>query len=1007
VLYHGQEKPSAAPAVACPQASSPPLAMKPMNKRITRRGWLVLAAGLLLAAGVLLVPFVRGSSSSHSAAPTASATPAASQVPGQKYQICNEPSPYLTSPWTYHALASGSRSYTVSQYKTLPGYGKTLPPLPSYIASESSATEAAVIYAPGSSVNRPAYDFPETPLLYFFEGGAYGKISFQTVPGDQFIGGSAPGYREPTFNNGGAAAGIDAQNATYDFSGGASTLASSAAIGATTITTKSPISGYIGWLTFADGKTYQISKASGTTITLASGLTAEESGGQAVYANQQPPIAYLSAAAQQGATSVRLGAATTPLLRYASVVIGAYSYPIEAVSGQRSGYSLTIKGGLDFPMIAGTPVYYGGPAGDVSVEYLDISHDLHNTTGTITTGTGWTITHNNIHDGYSAPGYGVAIYGGDQGTIEYNCLSRMGDYGVNIFGSNSKFDYNEVYESNYKPDPGCGCSGGGKWWGTLNADIVGNAFVNDSPGGGTPVWLDNGNSGTLISGNYFYKSYGSAIHSETGFNLNVTGNLFLDGGWGKGSGGCANNCNGAVNLNSSGGFKVPGSRYENHVLISGNQFVDNWEGIDIWQAGARSCENSGEGWPNDASYCSGGFPNSASTASGGQYYFSHEGDSAHDGATTLAQSATAGSSAVLVAGTVAIHDQIGFGDPRSTKTADKTDVATFAGSGTINATTTGFPSSGELRVGTSTAWADGGGSYTGAILSYTRTTSTSFTGVSLVRGSGTLAGPIRQVQPHKVTAETCYANDCLLTVSPPLTKREAAGTEVSNAGTCQLYATSSALPSGPLAPDGISYWNGCQWEAKNISVTGNDFQFHPSVIASSAPLVGGGKTTACTAANANACGTNFMAYQVAGEAPFDTQRSANAMMSSPSFTACPSWDSGCTKGPLSNLNAFTSLPGAPPDNRVTPANNVWSNNTYSGPWGWYAYLFGSCGPLPTDPATNKSLPPSACGVLDFPAWKSYWQQDASSAFNATPGTKGSLPLRFSRAPSRAGGDTVT
>ena len=449
-------------------------------------------------------------------------------------------------------------------------------------------------------------------------------------------------------------------------------------------------------------------------------------------------------------------------------MIGADSYTIEAVAGQRSGYSLTLKGGLDLPVTAGTPVYYGGPAADVSVEYLDISHDLHNTTGTIYTGTGWTITHNDIHDGYSTPGNGVAIYGGDQGTIEYNCLSKMGDYGVNLFGSNSRFDYNEIYESNYKPDPGCGCSGGGKWWGTLNADIVGNAFVDDSPGGGTPVWLDNGNSGTLISGNYFYMSYGSAIVSETGFDLNVTGNLFMDGGWGKGSGGCGNNCDGAVSLNSSGGFNVPGSRYENQVLISGNQFVDNWQGIDIWQAGARSCENSGEGWPNDAAYCSGGFPNSASTASGGQYYFSHEGDSAHGGATSLAEPATAGSSTILVDGTSAIDDQIGFGDPISTRTADRTDVATFTGSGTINARTTGFPSSGELRVGTSAAWADGGGSYTGAILSYTGTTSTSFTGVSLVRGSGTLAGPIREVQPYKVTAERCYANDCVLTVSPPL-----------------------------------------------------------------------------------------------------------------------------------------------------------------------------------------------------------------------------------------------
>ena len=948
-----------------------------MNKRIARRWRPWLAAGLALATGLLLWFFARGSS-------PATGPSAVSRVSGQNYQICNEQSRYLTSPWTYHSLASGSRSYTVSQYAALPGYGRTLPPLPSYIAHENPATQAAVIYAPGSSVSQPAYAFAQTPLLYFFEGGAYGEIAFQAVSGDQFIGGSAPRYPEPTFNDRDAAAGISAQNSSYDFSGGASALASSAPAGAETITARSPVGTYISSLTFADGTTYRISKVSGTTITLASGLTAAEGAGQAVYASRQPPIAHVSTAARQGATSVSLGAAIMPLVPQASVVIGADSYTLGSGAAQPGGSSVTVRGGLDSPVTAGTPVYYGGPAADVSVEYLDISHDLHNTTGTIDTGTGWTITHNDIHDGYSTPGNGVAIYGGDQGTIEYNCLSRMGDYGVNIFGSGSKFDFNEIYESNYRPDPGCGCSGGGKWWGTLNADIVGNAFVDDSPGGGSPIWLDNGNSGTLISGNYFYRSYGSAILSETGFDLNVAGNLFLDGGWGKGSGGCENNCDGAVNLDSSGGFNIAGSRYENQVRISGNQFVDNWQGIDIWQAGARSCENSGEGWPNDSAYCSGGFPNSASTTSGGRYDFSHEGDSAHGGSTSLAEPATAGSSTVLVAGAVAIDDQIGFGDPVSTRTADRTDVTGFARSGTIKAKTSGFPSSGELRVGTSTAWADGGGSYTGAILSYTGTTSTSFTGVSLVRGSGTLAGPIREVQPYKVTAETCYANDCAVRVSPPLATPAAAGTEVSNAGTCQLFATSSALPAGPLAPDGTSYWDGCQWEAKGISVTGNDFQFDPSVIASSAPVVGDRKTTACTAAHADACGTNFMAYQIGGEAPFDIQAGANAMMSSPSFTTCPPWDAGCTSDPLSNLNAVASLPGAPLDSREAPASNVWSNNAYGGSWGWYAYLFGTCGPLPADPATSKSLPPGSCGVLDFSAWKSDWQQDASSAYSATP-----------------------
>jgi hypothetical protein len=957
--------------------------MVSMTKRIARPGWPLLAAGLALGAGLLVLPVARDHHAPRSAAPP-------SRVTGQDHQICGEQSRYLTSPWTYHALAHGSRRYTVSRYEALPGYGRTLPPLPSYIAGEGAAAQAAVIYAPGSAVSQQAYAFPETPLLYFFEAGAYGQIGFQTVSGDQFIGGSAPGVREPAFDDGGAAAGIDAQNATYDFSGGASTVASAAPAGTEAVTARSAIGGYIGWLSFAGGATYPISRVSGTRITLASGLTTAESAGTAVYASRQPPIAHVAAAARQGATSVRLGAATIPLVRDASVVIGAHPYAIAAAAGQRGGYSLAVTGGLDLPVTAGTPVYYGGPAGDVSVEYLDISHDLHLTTGTIATGTGWTITHNDIHDGYSAPGYGVAIYGGDRGRIEYNCLSRMGDYGVNLFGLGSEFDYNEVYQSNYRPDPGCGCSGGGKWWGTLNADIVGNAFVDDSPGGGVPVWLDNGNSGTLISGNYFSMSYGSAITSETGFDLDITGNVFADGGWGRGSGGCADNCDGAVSLNSSGGFSVPGSRYQNRVLVSGNLFADDWQGIDIWQAGARSCENSGEGWPDDAAYCSGGFPNSASAAAGGRYYFSHEGDGAHGGATSLAEPAAAGSAAILVAGAEAIGDRIGLGNPASTRTPDKADVAAFTGSGTVRAGTAGFPSSGELRVGTSAAWADGGGSYTGAILAYTGTAPTGFTGVSLVRGSGTLAGPVREVQPYTVTAERCFASDCLVTVSPRLAAAAPAGAEVSNAGTCQLYATSSALPSAPLAPDGTSYWDGCQWEARQIVVTGNDFRFDPALIASGASPYGGAET-ACNRAHADSCGTNFMAYQVAGEAPFDTRRGANAMMSNSSFTGCPSWDAGCTTSPLSNLNAPPGPPGARPDAGEAPDDDVWSDNVYRGQWGWYAYLYGTCQPLPADPVTRRSAPPGACGILDFSAWKSDWQQDTSSASGPAPATGSPTP----------------
>lgn len=944
--------------------------------------WLVVLAVALIGgiAAALIVPRLanKGSSAAAGSGGGSSAAPVSHQVPGDNYQICNEPSKYLTSPWRYDALKSGSQDYTVAQYKALPGYGSKLPPLPSYVASEPADTPAAVIFAPGSAdIRDAAYKFPGT-MLYFFEGGSYGELDLQSMSGDEFIGGSSPGYPEPTFNDGGAAAGIDAANATNGYSGGASTLSASAHAGATTVTTATVIPGYISFITFSDGFTYSVSARSGTAITLSAPLHGAQAAGSPVWANSVKAISSVRTDAAQGATSVTLASSSLPLMAHGQVVIGGDTYQLNAVSGAQSGYTVTVTG-LDTAVHAGTPVYYGALAGDVSVEYLAISNDLHTTAGTISTGSGWTIEHNNFHDSYGKPGQGVALYNADQATIEYNCFSKLGDYAGNLSGKDISFRYNEVLKTPYEPDPGCGCSGGGKWWGTLNADIVDNAFVADGIGGGQPaIWLDNGNTGTLIDGNYFYRNAGSAIANETGYNMLVRNNLFLDGGWGNGQGKGSNN-DGALNLNSSGGFNIPGSRYEDSISVSGNYFIDDWEGINIWQSGQRSCDNSGEGWPVDSAYCSGGFPTTATTEANGQYYFSHIGDSHNGGATTLAQSVRSGKSTILVQGAVAIGDRIGFRDPASATTTDRTDVSGFSGAGTITVSrTAGFPAAGQIRVGTSAAWSDGGGSYTGAILSYTGKTATTFTGLSLVRGSGTLAGPILEVQPYQVTAETCHTNDCALTVAPAIASPEAAGAEVSNAGTCQLYATSAAAPAGPLAPDGVSYWDGCQWEARNISVTGNSFVFRPNLIATGTPPQGSGTSTVCSATHASNCGTNFMADQPSGEAPFGSQAGANAMMSSSSFAGCPSWDVGCTANPLANINALAE----PARTAARPGNDVWSGNTYIGPWGWNAYLFGSCSALPTDPKTGHSIPSSACGLINFSDWRSDWQQDTSSTYDA-------------------------
>ena len=955
-------------------------------------------------------------------------------VPGESHQICPiynshntqqytaASTKYLTSPYTYHKLASGSRTYTVARYQALLHGGARLPPLPGYIAGEAPATEAVMIFAPGSVVSQPGYLSPLSPVLYFFEGGAYKNLGFGSVSGDEFIGGSAPGYPEPVFDDGGETSGdgtISQENSSYDFSsGGSSTLAAKVPARATSISLTSPLSQYIKYLNFSDGSRYDVASvsASRTTITLKEPAASAQAAGSQVWANATAPIAEVSSPADKGAASVILTSSSVPIVRWGSYVIGADSYQLNSVSGSQSSYTIRFAaGGVDAAVDAHTPVYYGGDAGGVTVSYLDITHDIHYGGGAvITTGVGWTITHNDIHDGYSdgtnipkagggyvastaGTGDGNGILGGDESTIEYNCLSRMGNNAMGGWlGANQKFDYNEIYESSYQNDPGCGCSAGAKWWGSLNTDIVDNAFIDDGIGGSTDIWLDNGNAGINISGNYFDKAYGNAIADETGFNINITGNLFRDGGWGAGDG-CGNtNCVGAVNLNSSGGVNMPLSRYNNQVVISDNQFVNDWGGVDIWESGLRNCESSGEGYPIDAAYCSGGFPTTATAAAGGHYYFSHQTDSAHGGTTTLARPVSASSTTVVLQGdaatgqpaAAAINDQIGFAGPVKTTTNSKASVSTLRGSGVIPAASvSGFPSSGHLRVGTSAAGGDGAGGFTGAILAYTHTSNSAqvcgganvtpcFTGVSLVLGSGTLTGPILQVQPYKVVSETCTANDCTLAVSPAITTAEPAGTTVTSAGTCPLFATSAANPAGPLAPNGESYFDGCQWSVAHVSITGNDFQFNPAAIATGTTVTGH-VGTSCTAAHSNNCGTNFMAYQATGQLPWNDSISQNAMMSNSSVTSCPSWDSGCSKSPVANINALSNPPNAPAHNNEPAWNDVWSSNTYIGPWQWNVDSYGTCDDLPSDPTTGHSMPAGACAV-NFVNWRGYWQQDLNS-----------------------------
>ena len=896
---------------------------------------------------------------------------------GKDYQLCTDPqarAQYLTSPWTFHSLASGSQTYSVAEYEALPGYGTTLPPLPSYISGQSSHAMAAVIFAPGATASMFAYDLPLSPVLFFFEGGAYDAIDFQAAPGDLFIGGSTEGYPEPTFTHGR----ISDQNDTWDFSGGGSTLASSAPVGSKTIRITGAIGGYLGTLTFADGTSYSIDTSadnSGSSITLASELTADQSAGTAVWASSQSALFPLSVAAPQGATILKTGSSSIPILPWEFLKVGAAGgrlakVQVSAVSGsEASGYTLTLTQPLSAPAAANAPIYYAGPAGNVTVEYLDIGGRDGDTTLWVNGGSGWTIAHNDLHDNYAGganykttSASGTAIIGADNSLIEYNCFQRLGEYALNGGGAGTRFNHNQVDQTPYQPDlSGNGQSGCGKWWASLNNDVVANAFTNE--GYSVCLWFDNGNTGMLVQDNYFYNIGDRAIQHETGFNSTFVGNVFEAVG-------------AAIYLNDSGGWDIPGSRYNKQIVIQGNTIKNALEGISIWGASGRSCLNSGENYSNgdSAAYCSGGFPQMPQA----QQYFSHYHNSTIGELAAVAADAACSPSApcatVTLSEAPALADWIGFDDPAQTTTNARTNVSTFAGAGAITvASTVGFPPSGKLIVDTSAGALP---EATGAVVSYSGLTSTTFTGVTVVSGAGTLSGGIQAVQPYQVTAVSCPGGNCagnaVVTVSPPITKSLSAAGLVYSTGTCRYYVTATATPSSPTAANGTSYYDGCMWENRNISVIGNTFEVDP-VEFNATPAPEGGSAWNCVTGPGGNCAQNAMGYQYPGgnAAPYNDVTLANAMMSAPSLPA-----------PLGNLNApgsplATGSNGDVGPNGAVPYNNVWSGNTYVGAWTFQAYTQAAGCPINWTGSSFQwvNYDGNACAGLSVEQWRSIWHQD--------------------------------
>jgi hypothetical protein len=207
-------------------------------------------------------------------------------------------------------------------------------------------------------------------------------------------------------------------------------------------------------------------------------------------------------------------------------------------------------------------------------------------------GNGWIVEHNTIEENR-----GAALMAGDGQQVRFNCLRNNGQYGINAYQPGNGItglvvERNEIVGNNTDDwetrNPGCGCTGGAKFWAVDRADIRWN-WVHDNRGPG--LWADTNNNDFLIEGNLIEDNDGEALFYETSYNLVMRGNVLNRNAIVAGKPFADRGDDfpiGAVYLSESGGEPRVPARTD-LIEITGNVFEDNWSGITAWENADRFC----------------------------------------------------------------------------------------------------------------------------------------------------------------------------------------------------------------------------------------------------------------------------------------------------------------------------------------------------------------------------------------------------------------------------------
>jgi hypothetical protein len=218
-------------------------------------------------------------------------------------------------------------------------------------------------------------------------------------------------------------------------------------------------------------------------------------------------------------------------------------------------------------------------------------------------GDGWVIEDSAIQNNR-----GAGLMAGARQQVRHSCLRDNGQYGMNAYQAGDSIvglvvENNEIVGNNTDGwearIPGCGCTGGVKFWAVNGADIRSN-WVHDNHGPG--LWADTNNNDFLIENNMIEGNAGEALFYEISYNLIVRGNTFRKNAWVTGKAFADRGDNfpiAAVYLSEAGGDPRIPARTDK-IDIYGNVFDNNWSGITAWENADRFCNSPGN---TSSSHC--------------------------------------------------------------------------------------------------------------------------------------------------------------------------------------------------------------------------------------------------------------------------------------------------------------------------------------------------------------------------------------------------------------------